>query len=129
MIKKWIIAISVSFMVSAGSLCIAQEKHRELNPAEFAPIKYPFIVSWFYSGKSPSESTTYPSKYLNINTSAKGSVDGWADMGVLPLVQLGLHYAGASLLIRLLLGTSEGIFFDFLILPSFSTTEICAAPR
>lgn len=91
MAGRWRAVVTVCLVAcGCGGRCRAEEP-RKLNPAEFAPIKHPFIVSWFYGGESPAKSATYRSKYLNINTFARENVNDWSDMGVLPLVWESFH--------------------------------------
>ena len=84
--KKWQFIIGVYLMMRVFLFGSGEGVPRQLNPAEFAPIKYPFIVSWYYGYTLPAADTAAgKTKYLNLNTFTHEDVNGWADRGVLPL--------------------------------------------
>ncbi len=90
---RFYIATAILAAVFSAMMSSTAADLRPINPAEYAPIRHPFIVAWFYPRGAPSESDTYESDYLNILTSNYGSFNAWAEIGVLPLQQIGWRHA------------------------------------
>lgn len=103
----------------------AASEPRELELAEYAPIRYPFIVSWFYFGDAPSVSDTHDSDYLNTLTSNHGTFNAWADDGVLPLQHIGWRYATQDRMKSRAEAGQAGVVFDELLKTDEDVPENC----
>ncbi len=84
-----------TMVLTSGILSAQVVQPRRWDPAQFAPIKQPFIVGWYCWSEAYPPGKPVESRYANVMTSSSQTAEahnGWLDRGILPLAHVSMPH-------------------------------------